>query len=153
MNRAATNLHIILQCRDQAATNEKHLCSRQSPPPENVMTKFRIGHSKSVLIVDNDLNSLEGMTANLRDRGLKVHVAPNGNRAIRLATEHRSAFILMDHVAMSGRAGFCRPATTRNTGTIAVLKNLVAMNSVARFFRDSFNCATGTLEDNNQFTA
>ncbi|MFP6747238.1 MAG: response regulator [Alphaproteobacteria bacterium] len=117
------------------------------------MTKFGIGHPKSVLIVDNDLNSLEGMTANLRDRGVRVHVAPNGNRAIRLATGHRSAFILMDHVAMSGRDGFGRPATTQNTGTIAVLKNFVATSGVARFCRDSFNCATGTLKDNNQFAA
>ena len=125
------------------------------------MVSKRKWQTKSVLVVEDDLDALDEMTEALRDHGLTVHEAVNATQAVSLAKEKRPAFVLMDFnlpganglqaaaairrflpaatfIMMSGMDNFCRLATTENTQTFAVLKKPIAIDSIARFMRNSF---------------
>lgn len=123
------------------------------------MIPKRSKQSETVLVVDDDPDALEEMTEALRDYGLTVHPAADGAQALLLADQHKPAFVLMDYnlpgidgletasalrrflphatvIMMSGLDDFCRVATTENTGTFAILKKPLTMNSIARYIRN-----------------
>lgn len=124
--------------------------------------------SKSVLIVDDDLEALEEMACALRDLGLSVCSATNSVEALLLAKNYRPAFIIMDYalpdtdglktissiqrflpeatiIMISAVDHFCRFATTKNTGAFAILRKPLNMNSIARFIRDRLEYASRHL--------
>ncbi len=140
------------------------------------MASNRELRSKSVLVVDDDLDTLEEMAEALRDRGLTVHQAGNAREALSQAEKNRPAFVLMDfnlpgvnglktvsvmrkflpgatYIMISGHDDFCRLATTKNTKTFAVLKKPVSMNSIARFIRNKLDSMSLNINVTDMLTA
>lgn len=140
------------------------------------MASKRKWHTKSVLVVDDDPEVLDEMVEALRDHGLTVHHAGNARVALSLADKHRPAFVLMDfnlpgidgletvsvmrkflpeavYIMISGVDEFCRLATTRKTGTFAILKKPVAMDSIAKFIRNKLDYMSSNLNVRDMLTA
>jgi len=110
----------------------------------------------SVLVVDDDEFAMEEMIEALSEFGLTVHKASTGDDALAQARRHRPDFVLMDYllpgttglevaasmrtrwpeikvIMMSGAENFCKAATTRNTGAIAILRKPFPIDQVGEF--------------------
>ncbi|MCP4076994.1 MAG: response regulator [Gammaproteobacteria bacterium] len=117
---------------------------------------------QSVLIVDDDLYALEELEEALLEYGLTVHKATNSNDAVTLAMEFKPSFILMDFhlpdtdglettamirnflpdvevIMISGQDSFIAEANIRNTGSTAVLRKPVSVESISRFISNKLN--------------
>ncbi len=140
------------------------------------MPPKRPSPSRPVLVVDDDIEALQEMSEALRNYGLTVYSASNGAQALLLAGDHQPAFVLMDYnlpgangletassirevlpdttvILMSAVDDFCRLATTKSTGTFAILKKPLAINSIARFIRNTFEPGTSDLDVTDMLTA
>ena len=125
--------------------------------------------TKSVLVVDDDVDALLEIAEALYEHDLPVHLASDAVSAIELAFKFKPAFILMDYnlpgkngveavasiqrflpnatvIMMSGQDDFCLLATTKNTNTFAILKKPLAMESIARFIKNQLDYATANLK-------
>ena len=117
--------------------------------------------SKSVLIVEDDPDTLEEIVDGLGDYGITTHVAETPDRALELAAQYRPRFVLMDfhlpgpngldtmrvmrrflgdaeYILMSGVAAFHAAATVSNTGALAILKKPFELDHLARHINREF---------------
>jgi len=126
---------------------------------ETVMSK-EFGFIKNgVLIVDDDKYALEEISEALSDNELDVYKATNSDSAVLLAKEYKPKFILMDYnlpdangiktieeirtflpkvevIMMSGHDDFIDKATLSNTGSIAVLKKPLSVETISRYIHN-----------------
>lgn len=112
--------------------------------------------SNSILIVDDDIEALEEMAEALQECGLAVHTASDVYTALKLASQHRPEFILMDYllrgttgvdvasaireflpgvqvIMISAFEDLNRIVNNMNSGAIAVLQKPLSMDSIGRF--------------------
>jgi len=68
-------------------------------------TREGSGHSKSILVVDDDLNTLQVVGYTLRRNGYNVICGTRGNEALNLAVKHHPDLIILD-ILMPGINGY-----------------------------------------------
>lgn len=78
-----------------------HRVETQLPPDQqqmlsNLRNREKIFDSKSILIVDDDMRNVFALTSALEHKGAQIHIARNGEEALKRLEENHADLVLMD---------------------------------------------------------